>query len=63
MLSDGKELEGFSFALTQLLKFPGKFLQWLQNELARNFEPLKEELTCVFVQVVVLIFPNRDFLQ
>ena len=40
-----------------------KFLQWLQNELAPNFEPLKEELTCVFIQVVVLIFPNLDFLQ
>ena len=46
-MSDGKELEGFALALPQPLKFPGKFLQWLQNELARNFEPLKEELTCV----------------
>ena len=24
--------EGFAFALTQLLKFAGEFLQWLQNE-------------------------------
>ena len=46
-LSDGKQLEGFALPLPQALKFPGKFLQWLQNELAHNFEPLKEELTCV----------------
>ena len=39
--------EGFAFALTQLLKFAGEFLQWLQNEVARNFERLKEELTCI----------------
>ena len=46
-LSDEKELAGFGFALTQALEFPRKFLQWLQKQIARNFEPLKEELTCV----------------
>ena len=39
--------EGFAFVLSHLLKFAGEFLQWLQNEVARNFEPLKEKLTCV----------------
>ena len=63
-LSDGKEQEGFAFASPQVLKFPGEFLQWLQNKLERNFERLeKKKYLCLSIQLVVFISPNLDFLQ